>query len=114
MHARANAERAGSGASLKEYLRKNGIRIGIILLAAALIVGLGAAARDANRFAVFPGRLYQSVCLNLVFKPDVNANDFSSLPVQIGFHTLNDSGAQFRSNVSSQFLTLTLKFFSQF
>ena len=33
---------------MKEYLRKNGIRIGIILLAAALIVGLGAAARDGS------------------------------------------------------------------
>ena len=33
---------------MKEYLRKNGIRIGIILLAAALIVGLGAAARDGR------------------------------------------------------------------
>ena len=33
---------------MKEYLRKNGIRIGIILLAAVLIVGLGAAARDGR------------------------------------------------------------------
>ena len=33
---------------MREYLRKNGIRIGIILLAAVLIVGLGAAARDGR------------------------------------------------------------------
>ena len=33
---------------MKEYLRKNGLRIGIILLAAAMIVGLGAAARDGR------------------------------------------------------------------
>lgn len=33
---------------MKEYLRKNGIRIGIIVLAAAMIIGLGAAARDGQ------------------------------------------------------------------
>jgi rod shape-determining protein MreC len=33
---------------LKEYLRKNGIRVGILLAAAALIIGLGAAARDGR------------------------------------------------------------------
>ena len=33
---------------MKEYLRKNGVRIGVILLAAVLLVGLGAAARDGR------------------------------------------------------------------
>lgn len=33
---------------MKEYLRKNGIRVGIIVAAAALLIGLGAAARDGN------------------------------------------------------------------
>ena len=33
---------------MKEYLRKNGIRIGIIVLAAALLIGLGNAARDGQ------------------------------------------------------------------
>ena len=33
---------------MKEYLRKNGIRVGILLAAAALIIGLGAAARDGR------------------------------------------------------------------
>ena len=33
---------------MKEYLRKNGIRVGIIVAAAALIIGLGAAARDGR------------------------------------------------------------------
>ena len=33
---------------MKEYLKKNGIRIGIIVAAAALIIGLGAAARDGQ------------------------------------------------------------------
>jgi len=33
---------------LKEYLRKNGLRVGIIVAAAALIIGLGAAARDGR------------------------------------------------------------------
>ena len=33
---------------MKEYLRKNGIRIGIIVLAAAIIIGLGAAARGGQ------------------------------------------------------------------
>ena len=38
---------------MKEYLRKNGIRIGIILLAAVLIVGLGAATMPV-RFWIRP------------------------------------------------------------
>ena len=33
---------------MKEYLRKNGLRVGIIIAAAALIIGLGAAARDGR------------------------------------------------------------------
>ena len=33
---------------MKEYLRKNGLRVGIIVAAAALIIGLGAAARDGR------------------------------------------------------------------
>ena len=33
---------------MKDYLRKNGIRVGILLAAAALIIGLGAAARGGN------------------------------------------------------------------
>jgi len=33
---------------LKEYLQKNGLRVGIIVAAAALIIGLGAAARDGR------------------------------------------------------------------
>ena len=33
---------------MKEYLRKYGIRVGILLAAAALIIGLGAAARDGR------------------------------------------------------------------
>lgn len=33
---------------MKEYLRKNGIRVGIIVAAAALLIGLGAAARNGN------------------------------------------------------------------
>jgi rod shape-determining protein MreC len=33
---------------VKQYLQKNGIRIGIIVAAAALIIGLGAAARDGR------------------------------------------------------------------
>jgi len=33
---------------VKEYLRKNGIRIGIIVFAAAMIIGLGAAARGGQ------------------------------------------------------------------
>ena len=33
---------------MKEYLRKNGIRIGIIVFAAAMIIGLGAAARGGQ------------------------------------------------------------------
>ena len=33
---------------MKEYLRKNGIRVGILLAAAALIIGLGTAARDGR------------------------------------------------------------------
>ena len=33
---------------MKEYLKKNGIRIGIIILAAAMLIGLGNAARDGQ------------------------------------------------------------------
>ena len=33
---------------MKQYLQKNGLRIGIIIAAAALIIGLGAAARDGR------------------------------------------------------------------
>ena len=33
---------------MKEYLQKNGLRVGIIVAAAALIIGLGAAARDGR------------------------------------------------------------------
>ena len=33
---------------MREYLRKNGLRVGIIVAAAALIIGLGAAARDGR------------------------------------------------------------------
>ena len=33
---------------MKAYLQKNGIRVGIILAAAALIIGLGSAARDGR------------------------------------------------------------------
>ena len=33
---------------MKEYLRKNGIRVGIIVAAAAMLIGLGVAARDGN------------------------------------------------------------------
>ena len=33
---------------MKEYLRKNGLRVGIIVAAAALIIGLGTAARDGR------------------------------------------------------------------
>ena len=33
---------------MKEYLRKNGIRVGIIVAAAALLIGFGAAARSGN------------------------------------------------------------------
>ncbi len=33
---------------MKEYLRKNGLRVGILVAAAALIIGLGAAARDGR------------------------------------------------------------------
>ena len=33
---------------MKDYLRKNGLRVGIIVAAAALIIGLGAAARDGR------------------------------------------------------------------
>ena len=33
---------------MKEYLRKHGLRVGIIVAAAALIIGLGAAARDGR------------------------------------------------------------------
>mgnify|MGYP001047898210 CR=1 FL=1 len=33
---------------MKEYLKKNGIRIGIIVAAAALIIGLGSAARNGK------------------------------------------------------------------
>ena len=33
---------------MKEYLRKNGLRVGIIVAAAALIIGLGAATRDGR------------------------------------------------------------------
>ncbi len=33
---------------MKDYLKKNGIRIGIIVLAAALLIGLGNAARDGQ------------------------------------------------------------------
>ncbi|MBQ6926736.1 MAG: rod shape-determining protein MreC [Oscillospiraceae bacterium] len=33
---------------MKQYLQKNGLRIGIIVAAAALIIGLGAAARDGR------------------------------------------------------------------
>jgi len=35
-------------ACMKEYLKKNGIRIGIIVLAVALMIGLGNAARDGQ------------------------------------------------------------------
>ena len=33
---------------MKEYLRKNGIRIGIIVAAVAVIIGFGAAARGGE------------------------------------------------------------------
>ena len=33
---------------MKEYLKKNGIRIGVIVLAVALLVGVGNAARDGQ------------------------------------------------------------------
>ena len=33
---------------MKEYLRKNGIKVGVILLAVVLLVGVGAAARDGQ------------------------------------------------------------------
>ena len=44
---------------MKEYLKKNGIRIGIIVAAVALIIGLGSAARNGkislgqNAFGIF-------------------------------------------------------------
>ena len=33
---------------MKEYLKKNGIRVGIIVFAAALLIGLGSVARDGK------------------------------------------------------------------
>ena len=33
---------------MKEYLKKNGIRIGIIVLAVAILIGLGSATRDGE------------------------------------------------------------------
>lgn len=48
MQAGTYAESLGGKSSLKEYLRKNGLRVGIIVAAAALIIGLGAAARDGR------------------------------------------------------------------
>ena len=48
MQAGSYAESLGGKSSLKEYLRKNGLRVGIIVAAAALIIGLGAAARDGR------------------------------------------------------------------
>lgn len=33
---------------MKEYLRKNGIKVGVIVFAAALLIGLGSAARDGK------------------------------------------------------------------
>ena len=33
---------------MREYLKKNGIRIGIIVAAVALLIGLGAAARSGK------------------------------------------------------------------
>ena len=33
---------------MKEYLKKNGIKVGIIVFAAALLIGLGSAARDGQ------------------------------------------------------------------
>lgn len=44
---------------MKDYLKKNGIRIGIIVAAVALIIGLGSAARNGkislgqNAFGIF-------------------------------------------------------------
>ena len=37
---------------MKEYLKKNGIRMAVIVLAAALLIGLGSAARDGRIGAV--------------------------------------------------------------
>ena len=37
---------------MKDYLKKNGIRIAVIVLAAALLIGLGNAARDGRISAV--------------------------------------------------------------
>ena len=37
---------------MKDYLKKNGIRIGVIVLAVALLIGLGNAARDGQIGAV--------------------------------------------------------------
>ena len=33
---------------MKEYLKKNGIRIGVIVLAVAILIGLGSATRDGE------------------------------------------------------------------
>ena len=33
---------------MKEYLKKNGIKVGIVVFAAALLIGLGSAARDGK------------------------------------------------------------------
>ena len=48
MQARAHAEGAGGKTALKDYLKKNGLRVGIIVAAAALIIALGSAARDGR------------------------------------------------------------------
>ena len=33
---------------MKEYLKKNGIKVGIVVFAAALLIGLGSVARDGQ------------------------------------------------------------------
>ena len=64
---RRNAEGTGSGSALKEYLKKNGIRIGIIVAAAALIIGLGSAARNGkislsqNAFGIFKSPIQKAM-----------------------------------------------------
>ena len=52
---------------MKEYLKKNGIRIGIIVAAAALIIGLGSAARNGkislsqNAFGIFKSPIQKAM-----------------------------------------------------
>ena len=57
---------------MKAYLRKNGIRIGIIVLAVALIIGLGAAARGGRISFVQNARGIASAPLQKVLSSATN------------------------------------------